>query len=352
MFEPRSLNSPIIKIGFEAISLEIETLLLTDSEVKQLLSMSEVIQAVEKAFIEKGFKRVQMPPKTYIFYHKYEGDVRVMPSYLEKYDVSAVKIVNSHAKNREKYGLPTVMAVVMLIDPKNGFPLAIMGGKTLTEMRTGAAGGVAAKYLARKDSKIVGMIGAGAQAKTQLASLIEVFKKFEKVKVWSPDPTKDEFVAEMQPKYGDVCKIIAVKTINEAVENSDIIVTATPSRRPLVMNDVVNSGVHFNCIGADAPGKEELDPAILKRAKIIVDDLEQAIHSGEINVPLSKGVITVNDVWAELSEIIVGLKPGREKREEITIFTSTGLAVQDAVTAEIAYRKAIEKNVGRFIKII
>ncbi|MEM3151166.1 MAG: alanine dehydrogenase [Candidatus Bathyarchaeia archaeon] len=330
----------------------LETLLLTDSEVKQLLSMNEVLQAVEKAFIEKGFKRVQMPPKLYVFYHKYEGDIRVMPSYLEKYDVSAVKIVNSHVRNKEKYGLPTVMAVVVLIDPKNGFPLAIMGGKTLTEMRTGAAGGIAAKYLARKDSKIVGMIGAGAQARTQLISLIEVFKKFEEVKVWSPDQTKDEFVAEMEPKYNDVCKITAVKTIKEAVEKSDIIVTTTPSRQPLVMNNMINSGVHFNCIGADAPGKEELDPAILKRAKIIVDDLEQAIHSGEINVPLSKGIITKNDIWGELSEIIIGLKPGREKKEEITVFTSTGLAIQDAVTAEIAYRKAIKKNIGKFIKII
>ena len=328
-----------------------ETLLLTDEEVKQLLSMNEVLQAVENAFIEKGFKRVQMPPKAYIFYYNHEGDLRVMPSYLEKYELSAVKIVNSHPKNREKYGLPTVMAIVILIDPKNGFPLAIMGGKTLTEMRTGAAGGVAAKYLARKNSKIVGIIGAGAQAKTQLAGLIEVYKGFEEVRVWSPDETKEQFIAELQPKYVDVCKIIAAKTISEAVENADIIVTATPSRQPLVMNDMIKSGVHFNCIGADAPGKEELDPNILKRAKIVVDDLEQAIHSGEINVPLSKGIITKKDVYAELSEIVIGLKPGREKNEEITVFTSTGLAIQDAVTAEIAYHKAIKKNIGKFIKL-
>jgi alanine dehydrogenase len=329
----------------------LETLLLTDDEVKGLLSVSEVMEAVERAFAEKSLGRAQMPPKPYLFYHKYDGDLRVMPSYLEKYDISAVKIVNSHPENRAKYNLPTVMAVVVLVDPKNGFPLAIMSGKTLTDMRTGAAGGIAAKYLARRDSKIVGMVGAGAQARTQLAGLLEVYGKFEEVRVWSPSETKREFAAEMQHKHGESCRIIPVESIREAVNGADIIVTTTSSRQPLVMENMISAGVHFNCIGADAPGKEELDPAILKRAKIVVDDWEQASHGGEINVPLSLGIITKENIWAEIGEIVAGLKHGREKPDEITIFTSTGLAVQDAVTAKIAYDKAVKKGVGRFIKL-
>lgn len=329
-----------------------ETLLLTDEEVNSLLSMGEVIDAVERAFMEKSLGRAQMPSKVYLFYHKYSGDLRVMPSYLEKDDISAVKIVNSHFENRMKYNLPTVMAVVVLVDPRNGFPLAIMGGKAITDIRTGAAGGIAAKYLARKDSKIVGLIGAGAQARTQMAALLYVYGKLEEVRVWSPSATKEEFASEMQLKYGDLCRIVPVDTVKEAVENADIVVTTTPSRKPLVMDDVVSLGMHFNCIGADAPGKEELDPAILKRAKIVVDDWEQAIHSGEINVPISKGIISRENILGEIGEVIAGLKPGRESDEEITIFTSTGLAVQDAVTAQIAYEKALKKNVGRFIKIV
>ena len=139
-----------------------ETLILTNDEVAKLLSLPEVIEAVESAFKEKGLGRVQMPAKIYLYYKKYGGDLRAMPSFLENLDVSAVKIVNVHPQNPAKNGLPTVMAVITLIDPSTGAPLAIMGGTTITDMRTGAAGGVAAKYLARKGSNVVGLVGARA----------------------------------------------------------------------------------------------------------------------------------------------------------------------------------------------
>ncbi|MGB9714441.1 MAG: alanine dehydrogenase [Candidatus Bathyarchaeales archaeon] len=330
-----------------------ETLVLTDEEVEKLLSMPEVMEAVEKAFKEKGLKRVQMPAKIYLFYKKYNGDLRAMPSYLEELDVSAVKIVNAHPDNRTKYGLPTVMAVIVLVDPKNGFPLAIMGGKTITDMRTGAAGGIAAKYLARKDSKVVAFVGAGAQARTQLMALLEVYGKLKEVRVWSrSEETRQTFVDEMEEAYGRLCKFASAENIKDAVEGADIVVTTTPSRKPLVMNSMVSPGTHFNCIGADAPGKEELDPAILKRSRIVVDDWEQAAHSGEINVPLSQGIITEKNVYAELGEVVASLKRPREKKDEITIFVSTGLAIQDAVTAKIAYDKAVKKGTGRLLKVV
>ncbi|MBS7646497.1 MAG: alanine dehydrogenase [Candidatus Bathyarchaeia archaeon] len=329
-----------------------ETLVLTDEEVKALISVREVMEMVEVAFREKGLKRVQMPTKTYLFYTRYEGDLRAMPSYLEELDISAVKVVNVHPNNKDRYGLPTVMAVVILVDPKNGFPLAIMGGKAITDLRTGAAGGIAAKYLARKDSKVLALIGAGAQARTQLAALLEVFKNIEEVRIWSRSKeTVERFLTEINELCVHLPKLIPVAGVKEAVEGSDIVVTTTPSRQPIVMNNMVSPGTHFNCIGADAPGKQELDPSILKRSKIVVDDWEQASHSGEINVPLSRGLITKDDVWAEIGEVVAGLKPGRENPNEITVFTSTGLAVQDAVTAKIAYEKALKKGVGRFIKI-
>jgi alanine dehydrogenase len=293
-----------------------------------------------------------MPAKIYLFYRKYNGDLRAMPSYLERLDISAVKVVNVHPDNRAKYDLPTVMATIILIDPKSGVPLALMGGTYITDMRTGAAGGVAAKYLARRSVKVVGLIGAGAQARTQLMGLISLYKKLEEVRVWSrTEKTVEKYIEEMSQIYGDVAKLVPVKSPKETVEGADIIVTTTASREPIVQDSWISTGTHINCIGADAPGKQELDPAILKRAKILVDDWEQASHSGEINVPLSKGIITRNDVLGELSEVITGQKIGRVSADEITVFTSTGLAIQDAVTANLAYKKAIENKIGRIIEI-
>ena len=329
-----------------------KTLILTDNEVKGLLSMAEVMEAVESAFREKGLGRAQMPAKIYLFYKKYDGDLRTMPSYLESLNVSAVKIVNVHPQNRSRHNLPTVMAIIVLIDPETGAPTAIMGGTTVTDMRTGASGGIAAKYLARKDSKIAGFIGAGAQAITQLSALLQIYRDLE-VRIWSrSEKTKQKFINEIAPVHGHLCKATLVGTVKEAVEGADIVVSTTPSRKPLIMNASVSPGTHFSCIGADAPGKQELDPAILKRAKIVVDDWEQASHSGEINIPLSQGIISKEDVWAEIGEIVAGLKPGRQTDGEITVFTSTGLAVQDGVTAKIAYDKALEIGTGKSVEIL
>jgi alanine dehydrogenase len=329
------------------------TLLLTEKEVKQLLSMQEVMEAVELAFAEKGLKRVVMPPKLYLFFKRHNGDLRTMPSYLEGLEVSAVKVVNVHPDNRTKYDLPTVMATIILIDPKNGTSIAVMDGTWITDIRTGASGGVAAKYLARKDSKVVGLVGAGAQSRTQLMALSTLYGRLEEVRVWSrTKETREKFIEEMKTFCTNVGQVVPVEMVENAVRGADIVVTTTPSRVPIVSNDWISQGMHINCIGADAPGKQELDPAILKRAKIIVDDWEQAFHSGEINVPLTEGIIKQEDVWGEIGEIVAGLKKGRESADEVTVFTATGLAIEDAVTANIAYRKALTQRVGQFIEFI
>lgn len=321
--------------------------------MKSLLSFPEVIEAVESAFKQKGLGLVQMPAKTYLYYKKHRGDLRAMPTFLEHLDISAVKVVNVHPRNPSTTGLPTVMATIILIDPSTGAPISILGGTTITNMRTGAAGSVAAKYLARKSSRIVGLVGAGAQARTQLMALLEVCKNLEEVRVWSrTNATIKRFVMKSTQDFGKRVDIISAESVRKAVVGADIVVTTTPSRKSLVMNEWVTAGTHINCIGADAVGKEELDPIILKRGKIVVDDWAQASHSGEISVPLGNGFITKEDIWAEIGEIVADLKPGRQKRDEITVFSSTGLAVQDAVAAQIAYRKALENKIGRFIRII
>ena len=327
-----------------------KALLLTEKDTHQLLSIDEVMEAVESAFNEKGLSRVQLPPKPYLFYSKYNGDLRVMPSYLEEFDISAVKIVNVHPNNPAKYNLPSVMATVILVDPKNGEPLAMMGGTWITAMRTGAAGGVAAKYLARAGSKVIGIAGAGVQARTQLMALKKVLKKIEEVRVTDIiKASREKYAEEMSEKLG--LNVRAVNNIEETVRGADVVVTVTPTRVPIVKSEWIGPGTHINAIGADAPGKEELDPELLKRAKIVIDDWEQASHSGEINVPLAEGVITKENIWGEIGEIVAGLKLGRTSPDEITVFDSTGLAIQDAVTANLAYKNALAKSIGAYIDL-
>ncbi len=302
--------------------------------VEKSISMREVMDAVEDAFRAKGLGRVQMPTKTYIVFPN--GDFRTMSSYMPDLKMSCVKIVNVHPNNPSKHGLPTVMATIVLIDPETGRPLAIMDGTHITNMRTGAAGGIAAKYLARKDSKVIGMVGAGAQARTQLLALNEVFK-IEEVRVCARTIAEcEKFLRDME--YLSL-KIFIKNSVKEAVEGCDILVTTTPVTQPIVRSEWVTQGMHINAIGADAPGKEELDPEILRRSKVVVDDYEQACHYGELNVPFSKGIFRREQIYAELGEIIAGKKTGRTSDEEITVFDSTGLAIQDLVTATLVYEK-------------
>jgi alanine dehydrogenase len=171
------------------------------------------------------------------------------------------------------------------------------------------------------------------------------------IRVWDikPDAAR-AFAAEIACKT-NMLHAVVVETPQAAVASADIVVTTTPSTKPLILNEWVENGTHFNCIGADAPGKEELDPAILRRSKIVIDDWMQASHSGEINVPVSRGILFREDVWAELGEVVTGIKAGRSSENEITVFDSTGLAIQDAATAELVYRKALEKKVGSYINL-
>jgi alanine dehydrogenase len=328
----------------------LKILLLSRKDVEELVSMREVIEAVEEAFRAKGLGKVQMPPKSYIYFDRFQGDFRVMPAYLEDMGAAGVKIVNVHPKNPQEHGLPTVMATILLLDPKTGAPLAIMDGTWVTNMRTGAGGAVAAKYLARKDSHVIAMVGAGVQARTQLTALSEVLD-IDEVRVSDVVKGKAKKYAEEMGKQLGI-EIEPMADVGKTIKGADIVVTVTTARGPIVMDEWISDGMHINAIGADAPGKQELDPNILKRAKIVVDDLKQALHSGEVNVPLSEGIIARGDIYAELGEVITGKKPGRASRDEITIFDSTGLAIQDIATDWKVYQKAKKMGKGKEVELL
>ncbi len=328
----------------------VRVLFLRDDEVRELLTMREAIEAVEAAYREKGLSRVQMPPKSYLYFTKYDGDLRVMPSYIESLEVAGVKVVNSHPLNPERYGLPTVIALLVLVNPPDGRPLCVMGATWLTAMRTGAGSGVATKYLARKGSAVVGIVGAGTQARTQAMAMVEVLRELREIRVYDRKPEVARRFAEEMARILGV-EIRPVPNIEECVKGADVVCTTTPSRSPVVMRDWISPGTHINAIGADAPGKQELDPAILKSATIFVDDLEQASHSGEINVPLRQGIISLSDVRGEIGEVVAGKKPGRTSDAEITVYDSTGLSILDVATGELVLRKAEREGVGLWLDL-
>jgi len=316
-----------------------DTLLISEDEARTHLTMQDAIRAVETAFREKGRGNVEMPPKIYLSYAKYNGDIRAMPAYIENLDISGVKIVNVHPNNPKK-GLPTVMATYLHIDPRTGFPLAILGASWLTAMRTGAAGAVATKYLARKNAHTLGLVGTGVQAITQALGILQV-RKIEEIHAWSPSKVSMRQFAKEMEKLGIAKRvsILLCDSCEYAVRDMDVISTCTPARAPVVRAEWIRKGTHINAIGADAPGKEEMYANVLSSAKVIVDDIAQASHSGEINVPISRGAFRKSDIYCELGEVVAGKKTGRVNESEITLFDSTGLAIQDVATADMVYKK-------------
>ncbi|MDD1705709.1 MAG: ornithine cyclodeaminase family protein [Methanoregulaceae archaeon] len=300
------------------------------------LDIREVNTAVEEAFAEYGRGRVQMPPKIYVTFD--HGDFRTMPAYIPSLSLAGVKIVNVHPGN-PRIGFPTVMALTIILDPGTGIPVAILNATGLTDLRTGAAGAIAAKYLAPSHSVTMGMIGSGRQAAAQLDAIAAELE-VTAIKVWSRN---EKNAVAFCRKYRDHDCTTAPP---EKVCDSDLLVTTTPSREPVVRSEWIHEGTHINAIGADAPGKQELDPAILQRARVFVDDPVQAVHSGEINVPVTKGLFSPDRIEGTLGEVVLGKKK-RMDADDITVFDSTGLAIQDLAIAEIAM-KSRERVALRF----
>jgi alanine dehydrogenase len=305
---------------------------MTQSDVEKALTMRDAVDAVEAAFRAFGQGKAQMPPKVYLTFEK--GDLRSMPAYVPGLGFAGVKNVNVHPNNRD---LPAVMATLTLFDPETGYPLAVMDGTYLTAMRTGAAGGIAAKYLARKDSAVAGFVGTGRQAQTQLAALLITMSGIEQVLVNDIDSDKaSRFATWCEQTHGLKAHVCSLE---DAVSGADILTTVTPVHKPIVKKQYVRSGTHINAIGADAEGKQELESSIVQTARVVVDHWEQASHGGEINVPVAQGLIRREDIWADIGEVVCGKKKGRQSQEEITVFDSTGLAIQDVACAAHVFRK-------------
>jgi alanine dehydrogenase len=326
----------------------VDILVLSASDVKKLLTMRDIIGAVEEAFRAYGKGRSKLAPVINTIIDKYNGEHEIKSGYVEDYCVGA-KIVTYYKDNRSRHGLPNLWGVIVLNDLTDGRPLAVIDGTYITASRTGAAGAVAAKYLARKDSEKVGVIGAGTQGRYQVSALSEILK-IATVKVYDNVPEiAEDYVREMSSQFN--FRIEHAQTAEQAVQSADVIITATPATRPIILNDWIKEGVHINAIGADAPGKQELDEAIVPRAKVVVDNIAQCIERGEIQTAIRRGLLKKEGVYSELSDIVLARKPGRTNPKEITLFDATGMAVQDITTAYTVLQLAKKTGLGAKISI-
>ena len=320
-----------------------EILLLTPREIQNLLTLEECIGAVEHAFRAYG-EGTAVPPAV-LSMHTEDGGFHVKVGLLELgRSYFAAKVNGNFPENGSRFGLPTIQGVIVLCDAGNGTPLAVMDSRDITSLRTAAATAVAAKFLARENSRTATICGCGNQGSIQLKALLRV-RHIQNVFAYDKDGEKSlrfarEFVSD--PKIS----VTSTEDLSAAVRQSDICVTCTPSRLPLLGVDDVSPGTFIAAVGADNPQKQELHPSLMAGSKIVCDLLEQCAVMGDLHHALDAGAVTLANVHAELGEVVAGKKRGRESPEEIIIFDSTGMALQDVAAAAVLYEKAERQGCG------
>lgn len=323
-------------------------LLLSREDIKKVFTIKDAIEADKYAFTLVVDGKCEAPLRTNIQAPKYDGCFLFMPAYVSEMDTASLKIINIFPHNIDQ-GKPSSPAQVLLIDGTTGIVTAVLDGTYVTQLRTGAASGAAFDVLAKKDCKIGSLIGTGGQAATQLEAMIAV-RDLEEVRVFdlNLERTK-EFAARMQEELKDYgTKIIPVNSSDEAVDNADLVITVTPSSKPVFDASKIKAGATISCVGAYQPHMQEMDSAILTRASKLYFDSEEAVlsESGDILIPLEDGTITKDDFTGDLGQVIKGELVGRENDEEIIVFETVGVATQDLVAARRIYDKAVEAGVG------
>ena len=319
------------------------TLLLARADVAELLTLDECIAAVEDAFRQHGEGKTSPPkvlgmPATDGGFHIKAAMLGVSPAYF------AAKLNGNFFHNNQRFAMPNIQGLIILCDAANGFPLAVMDSIEITILRTGAASAVAAKHLARPDSKVATICGCGNQGRVQLRALKRVLP-LQHVYAFDLDPAQaGRFAAELAQELG--IKIEAVGEPANAVRKSDVCVTCTPAKKYFIHEDFVSPGTFLAAAGADNDDKQELDPQLLVANKVVADILDQCAEIGDLHHAIAAGLIQRNSVHAELGEVVAGKKSGRASLEEITIFDSTGTALQDVAAAAVVYERATKQGRG------
>ena len=325
--------------------------ILRQPEIYELLSFAEAIAAVEKSFADYSSGRAVVPGVINLDLEERRAEIHVKSAYIRGTASYVIKIASGFYMN-PSLGLSAGNGMILLFAAETGLLQCLLfDGGFITEMRTAAAGAVAAGHLAKKSAAIVALIGAGSQARYQLKALLEV-RAPEEVRVWSRTSARVRaYVEEMAPLLPGV-KLLPAHSREEAVRGSDLVITATPSRTALVKAEWLGPGVHITAVGSDGPEKQELDPGILKLADLVYcDSIVQCAKLGEVHHALEAKAINRDGISGELGDLILGRKPGRQNDRQISVADLTGLGVQDAAAANLVYEKALRRNLGQFIEL-
>lgn len=313
--------------------------------------MRDAVDAMKVAFGQLSAGRAVVPLRSRIELHEAAGLTLIMPALLPETGDFALKVVSVFGENRSR-GLPTLHALVVALDPATGIPLGLLEGASLTALRTGAGSGAATDVLARPEASTLAIFGSGVQARTQIEAVCAV-RQVEAAWVFSRSRDHAQsFATELGREPWAPPSIAVADTAAEAVREADIICTATTSHTPVFDGNDLRLGTHINAIGGYTPAMQEVDGTTVARSLLVVDSREAALaEAGDLMIPIQKGVITADHIHAELGEIVNGTRPGRADRDEITLFKSVGVAVQDAIAAGRALARAEQLGLGQIIEL-
>lgn len=332
---------------------------LSREDISKICVISRVIESVEAVYAAKSKGETEVWQTVFHDFETGKADLDIKSGYIKNMNLFGHKTVSFFQSN-EVLGLPTLNGTLVIYDGTTGVPLGVMDASYITGVRTGAAGAIGAKYLARRESKNLFLLGAGNQGTFQIAAMLTLFGGIHSVKVADPlDFQKAKQFAEniegrLQKEFGIYAGHVtfeAVEDLAEGVGQSDIIITVTPARAPVIKKEWVKKGTHFSCIGADMQGKEEIDPLIMTDARIYVDDRFHCMTAGEIEIPLKTEVIGESEIIGEIGDLIEGKVTGRTSNEDITIFDAAGMALLDIATAKTMLDLAGKNKVGSTVNI-
>jgi len=323
------------------------TLLLGRSDVRELLSPTECIEAVEMVFRRQAEGKI--PPSGILGVRTQSGGLHVKTARLTAAkDYIAVKLNMNCPQNDARFGLPTIQGVIVLYDADDGRALAVLDSMEITIKRTAAATAVAAKYLARKNSSVATICGCGEQGRAHLRALSLMFP-LRKVYVFDIDPNASQHLAA-QLSRDSQADIEPVRSLPGAIQSSDVVVTCTPAIKFYVHKEDVAPGTFIAAVGADDSHKQEIDPALLSSAKVVADSLEQVCSIGDTHHAIAEGLMRKEDIYAGLSEVVAGKKAGRINETDIIVFDSTGVAIEDAAAATVVYETALIAGIGNYFE--